>query len=178
MTVLPRTDIDFTTALARLLSDSKLRKQFAIDPNKLVSGLSLSKSDKAMMLSLSHGQLELQAKVLLNKRLHEIQTILPNTFSYNKLLLAQEFYRYAEDYWPIGYKKHQLDAIRFCQHLKNKIIYFDPAELNRLKFSSKNQFFAVYFHRNLWNKGQYHFTLQILYRPKITPKELQLYFAF
>jgi hypothetical protein len=134
--------------------------------------------DRDMLFSLSASELDIQANILLQKRLHELQSILPNTFNLNKLDLSQSFLKYAESYWPEGYSKHRLDAIEFSHYLRNHKIHFDHAELNRLRFASAKRFFSVYVHRKLKVNGRSHFALQILYRFKFPVKELHLYLAF
>jgi len=176
--VILHTEPDFTTALARLLSNSTLRKRFFLNPDAIITEFSLSKNDRDNLLSLSFNEIEIQATTLLNKRLHEVQKMIPATFAYDKLLLTGEFFNYAQNYWPTGYNKHSLDAVHFCQYLKLKKLPFSAAEVNRLKFSSKQHHFAVYFHKKLPVCGHYHLALQIMYRFRVKQKELQLYLAF
>lgn len=177
MTIL-HTETDFTTALSRLLSNATLRKIFFLNPEDVITEFSLSTKDQNSLLSLSFDELEIQASTLLNKRLHEVQKMIPATFAYDKLLLSSEFFNYAQNYWPTGYNKHSLDAVHFCQYLKLNKLAFNASELNRLKFLSKQRHFAVYFHKKLQVNDHQHFALQIMYRFKVKQKELQLYFAF
>jgi len=166
------------TFLSKLLSDSKLRSEFSNKPQDVIELYTFDDDDRDMLFSLSASELNIQANILLQKRLHEVQCILPNTFLLNQLQLSQTFLQYAESYWPEGYTKHSLDAIKFCHYLKNHNIHFDHAELNRLRFAIAKRFFSVYIHRKLNVNGRSHFALQILYRFKFPVKELHLYLAF
>ncbi len=171
-------NIDFTTVLSRLLSDSKLRQKFTNDANAVVADLALTDNDRTMLLSLNVAQLNTQAKILITKRLHEVQKIIPATFEFNVLLMTHEYLGYADTYWPNGFDKHYRDAWSFCSHLKNNKIHYDKAELNRLRFKMHKRLFGLYFNNRLFIQGQSRAALQLLWRFKSRQFEFQFYFAF
>ena len=64
VTVPASVEIDFTTALGRLLSNANMRQAFANDPEATVRNLSVRNQDHEALLSLKPGGLERQAQML------------------------------------------------------------------------------------------------------------------
>ena len=73
--------LDLTTALARLLSDASLRQAYRQDRRGTAERLAVRAADRSGFLSLDPGLLDRQAETLLNKRLHEVRRLLPETFT-------------------------------------------------------------------------------------------------
>jgi hypothetical protein len=73
--------IDLVTALARLLSDPVLRRDFARDRETLATELKIRPSDRPVFLQLVSEHLEFQAALLLRKRFEPIQHLIPATLS-------------------------------------------------------------------------------------------------
>ncbi len=171
-------DINFTTVLSRLLSDSELRQKFSDDANAVLADFTLTENERTMLHSLNVVQLNTQAKILITKRLHEVQKIIPATFEFNMLLITREYLDYADTNWPNGLDKHYRDARDFCSYLKNNKIQYNKAELNRLTFKSRKRLFGLYFNKRLLIQGQYRAALQLLWRYKTRQFEFQFYFVF
>lgn len=74
-----RAEIDFVTALGRLLRSGALRDEFAADPARVAEQVGLRAGDRAAWGQLVPAELEAQAEVLLKKRFVAVRRVLPRT---------------------------------------------------------------------------------------------------
>src|SRR5262245_47434545 len=110
--------INFNTALGRLLRDPVLRLQFRGEPAAAVRALELRESDRHRVLGVDADQLDRQAEELLRKRFHEVARLMPRTIERLGADAYDEFERYAIGYWPSGHRRHVDDAARFGEYLR------------------------------------------------------------
>ena len=133
--------IDFTTALARLLSDGRSRDSFAEDGAAWLDEFAVHGPDRAALLQLATTDLEFQARVLLHKRFEQVQTWLPVTCQ-----------RLGAEAWPcfVAYARDRAprDA---CVEAHGFITYVDEyspqtssgSEANRLRFVASPRWLHV-----------------------------------
>lgn len=108
--------MDQVEAIAKLLASTRLRQRFADTPQVVAMSLADNVEDMEFLLMLDPGQIEAQAKLLLNKRAREVARLIPHSFAGQHA----RFCGYAECYWPAGHRRHQRDALAFLYHLKNQ----------------------------------------------------------
>jgi len=136
--------LDFTTALARLLSDAELRAEFATHPAAVASRLADHRDDVAALLAIDPAELETQAVGLVRKRTGQVAALLPQTW--NQLPDAST--RFADfaagQPWPEGHQRHLNDAVQFGAWLAANL---DPAllrsEWNRCRFQLEGRRVAL-----------------------------------
>ncbi len=159
--------LDLTTALARLLSDASLREAYRQDRRGTAAHLAVRAADRSSFLSLDPDLLDRQADTLLNKRLHEVRRLLPDTFTRVGAEAPSLFRTYAQTRWPVGHMRHVDDAVAFCRHLMatgtGKV---NRAELNRMRFVLRRQRLAVHLVPDLMRVGHPRPGVQLLYCPR------------
>ena len=111
--------LDVVTALGRLLSRAAERRRFAEDRQAWLEALDLADpSERELLLELDLGELEAQARVLIEKRAGEVAERLPRT----RARLGEEFApllaRFCELGWPRGHLRHLHDALGFLHWLR------------------------------------------------------------
>lgn len=111
---------DFTSALARLLSDQRLRDLFVRDADEAARRLGLVDADAAAFRVLPARQVNVQAQALIDKRFREVQKLLPRTIARMGTAARSQFAEYASAYWPRGHRRHLEDAYRFGRYLLDK----------------------------------------------------------
>ena len=182
------TEIDFITAFGRLLRDGRLREAFALDSRALAAEMHLCAGDLAAWVQLVPGDVEVQAQVLLRKRLDQIAHLIPETTRRLGRNLWPEFLGCARNYWPGGRLPVADDALRFCQWLRGRDAdAVSKAEWNRIQFLLSGRRMAIF-----WiskdtvadsgspghGRGYYRCPrLQILYRRQAN-RRLELAFSF
>jgi hypothetical protein len=130
----------------------------------------------AHLAALNPDALQAQADTLLNKRLHELNNLLPRTIG----MLGPEgrsyILRFASDYWPTGHLRHLEDAWRFCDFLKIKGISICQSEYNWVRFIFSRKRASVHWVRDFDVRGKSRFALQFLYWNRNgVPQEFGLY---
>ena len=126
---------DLTAALARLLSDDSLRRDFARDPASVARALDVAEPHRAAFCSIRAEQLDTQAGVLLGKRFHEVAVLLPRTIQRIGNVARELFRTYAETFWPTGHRRHIEDAVAFGRFIaRRNRAFIDVVEFNRLCF--------------------------------------------
>lgn len=126
---------DLTAALARLLSDASLRRDFARDPVEVAHGLDVAETHRVAFCSLRAEQLEAQARVLLDKRFHAVADLLPRTMMRLGDDARALFDAHALSFWPTGHRRHLEDAVAFTEFVISRHpMFVDVAEINRLRF--------------------------------------------
>lgn len=111
--------VDLVTALGRLLSQAEERRRFALDRQAWLEPLGLAEeAERELVLGLDLGELEAQARVLIEKRAGEVAERLPRTRSRLGEDFAPLFARFAERGWPRGHLRHLHDALDFLRWLR------------------------------------------------------------
>ncbi|MFM8469789.1 MAG: hypothetical protein ACKODH_07450 [Limisphaerales bacterium] len=158
-------EIDFSTALARLLSDTGLRERFARDSAAVAAQLRVQPPDRDAFVALSTTELETQARILLRKRFKAVSYLIPATMDRLGPTAWTCFLEHARCCWPQGANMEVEDTRQFCAHLAVK----QPAalcqsELNRLRFHLSSQRWAVRWVRDLRVRGQLRRAFQVFVR--------------
>ena len=168
--------IDFTAALAQLLSNAPLRQAFELDRLAAARKLAVCDEDVGAFMALDQHALQIQAGALLNKRRSEVAKILPATF---KMLPDAEllFLDYAESHWPTGHRRHLEDAAFFCRYLLDMKIKPCQFEYNRVTFNLSGKRARIYPVRDIPTPRGFRWGLQILRRSgRGGSKEFSIYF--
>ena len=172
--------LELTTALARLLSDAELRSAFSGDPDQVANQLPIRDADRDAFFSLNIEELERQAKTLIEKRLHEVGRIIPQTIQRLGCQASTEFYRYANQHWPTGYSRHFEDAIAFFDFLiangnRHNVCH---SERNWLRFGVSQRRFAFHLVPDLLVGKKQRRSIQFLYRQNDgTPRQFAMYLS-
>jgi hypothetical protein len=138
-------EIDFITALGRLLRDGNLRDAFAADPQAVAAKVCLRQSDLPAWLQLVSAEVEAQATVLLRKRLDLVKFFAPETCCRAGKNLWPSFQQYARVNWPPAEGPRLLDTFEYCRHLRTRgfgtVI---DSEWNRLDFALSRRRVALH----------------------------------
>jgi hypothetical protein len=141
-------EIDFITAFGRLLRDGKLRDAFAVNPRAVAGQIRLRESDLATWLQLNPIEVELQADVLLRKRLDLVKYFAPETCRRTGERLWQEFRKFGRENWPPESSEKITDAFQFCRRLmQTEPETLVQSEWNRLDFAVLNRRIALHWVR-------------------------------
>src|SRR4051812_3819008 len=96
---------NFTDALALLLSDSRLRSNFAQNSLHMARLLQIQEEDMPLFLNLPLDKLEEQAAGIIKKRFSEIKKLIPETIS--RIKKPQDsFQQFADTFWPSTHLRH------------------------------------------------------------------------
>jgi len=155
---------DLAEVLARLLSSSALRREYATDRWALAAALRLRESDVASFSSLDVDCLELQARTLIEKRLHEVRKLIPQACSLVGSVLPATFAIYAETSWPEGHLRHLEDARGFFRFLISRGVELPWEELHRTEFFLDRRRLSAMPVRSLGVGGASKPGLHVLYR--------------
>lgn len=135
----------FTAALARLLTDRDLRLRFRTEPEHVCNSLGLNDTDAQQLIAVPSEQLDAQATGLIRKRYHEVTRLLPETMSRLGSRRFELFAEFAEQFWPQGQRRHEIDALQFCRHLaRTGRCPAAMLEANALRFALGRRKFAVH----------------------------------
>jgi hypothetical protein len=138
------TNINLTTALTRLLSDTQLRSAYGIDRYRVAREMSIAQCDFEAFVALDMRDLEQQAQCLIDKRYYEVARLLPQTVKRLGSDAQHLFVKHAS-FWPVGHRRHLIDAIEYCRYVNSrhpeKIV---QAELTWLRFQVSNRWLAIY----------------------------------
>ena len=104
-------------ALVQLLSDPSQRRRFLSDRSAWLTERNLDPARCRALLELNSAELEVQAEVLIDKRLAEVSDLLPETLSRLGTRAARLFRAYAPSTWPEG---HLQDALRFLAYVEQR----------------------------------------------------------
>ena len=125
-------EIDFTTALGRLLSDAKTREAFALDAAAVARQLGICAADYPAFTRLIPEHVEAQARVLLRKRWRAVAALIPETAATHKGAVDALFREYARGHWlPDALK----DALAFAGWLRERGHQICEREFNRVRFA-------------------------------------------
>ena len=129
----------FTQLLADVLANPTIRKELVGNPQNLFERYELSVGQKQSLLSIVPEEIQQQAITLIDKRWHEINKLIPKTISFNPTEIQELFRFFATKFWPTGYRRHQIDAMKFIAFLEdNSIAVADPTEKKRLRRGLKS----------------------------------------
>jgi hypothetical protein len=134
-------EIDFITALGKLLRDGYLRDEFAANPSEVSFKLGVGERERSALIQLVPEDLEFQAAVLLRKRLKILENHIPRTLGNLGKNAWQEFHQFARNRCQTSGQSSSAEACDFLLHLKNcDCQLICKREFNRLEFqSSKRQ---------------------------------------
>jgi len=171
--------IDFITALARLLRDADLRAAFEVNPAAVLDQLGVTDAARAALGDLEPLELESQAQVLLRKRLETVRFLLPFTCASLGEKAWPAFASYGRTCWPSMPFMELRDADGFCASLKGTFpAAICASEWNRVRFALGKTRLAVYLVRDLPIGNRRRCGLQLLVREKrFSWHELQIYIA-
>ena len=171
-------EIDFITALGRLLRDGNLRDAFAGDPATVAAQMHLRQTDLPAFLQLVPQELEFQARILLRKRFELTRTFLPETTRRLGDRGWPLFLEYGRANWPTEPRAGLLDAFHFCQRLdKQTPEIVSKSEWNRLRFALSEKHLAIYWHLLETVRGKARPMMQLFYRGR-SPRWRELALAF
>lgn len=155
-------EIDFTTALGRVLSSARLRREFLEAPEKVAAALNVAAAERPAFCALDAAALQQQADALIAKRCHEVLALLPRTAQLHGENAAALFTEYAETYWPAGAARHPADALAFAEYLHdNGHATFAP-EVNILALALSKKRSMWKLPRIIWPDGRTAHGIQIL----------------
>lgn len=120
--------------IAQLLSSFELRERFSNSPEEVAAQLALAPEDRKAFIELDPAQLERQANILLNKRWHEVRRLVPKTIESLDERAVDVFRFYATNDWPIGHRRHPVDALCFLKFLiANELQEPNQGELKKMR---------------------------------------------
>jgi hypothetical protein len=161
---------------ARLLSDRRLREQFRHAPKDTAERSGLTGGDLQTAASVDVDALDTQAELLIAKRRHEAQRLLPTTFSNIGEPVKDHFADYAESCWPNGNRYHHRDAAGFCTYLRqHRIPGLCNSEANLVRFEARGAKLSAHPVRDLPIRHRHRPGLQILYRMQGRTRQLAIY---
>ncbi|WP_417376337.1 hypothetical protein [Gimesia maris] len=137
---------DTVRILALLLHNQSLRDQLRTSPSAFIATQGLSDEAAQVMALLDCDQLDRQAEALLSKRRFQVARIIPETWHSLGSTAAAQFQNYMEQTtWPETHQKHELDAQRFCEYLRQqKIPGYLKSEHNWLNFHLHHRWFRIH----------------------------------
>lgn len=104
--------------LARLYTDSDLREEFFIEPDKIGFDFSLTRQEIAEIVEIAPQALDFFAESLFWKRLREAEKFIPLTVKILNRDFQPLFRRFSQTFNPQTVKKHHEDALEFCRFLQ------------------------------------------------------------
>jgi hypothetical protein len=138
-------EIDFVTAFGQLLCDGALRDDFARQPEMVAERLNLAESERPAFTRLIPEEVELQAQVLLRKRLDIVRRVIPETCRQLQGSEVTTFFRYARRCWPREDEPAGRDALGFCRHLRcSNPKSLSEEEWHRLEFAFSSRRVSIH----------------------------------
>ena len=160
-------EIDFITALGRLLRDGDLRDAFASQPDSVAARLDLRPDDRPAFRQLVPKDVEFQARILLRKRFDLVRRFLPDTAGRLGEKAWPLFLEYARVNWPAEPRVALRDAFQFCQRLREQQpSLVCQSEWNRLRFALSERNFAIHGQLRAEGDGIARPRVQIFYRDR------------
>jgi hypothetical protein len=158
-------EIDFITALARLLRDGRLRDAFAVSPQSVAKQMNLRANDWPWLLQLQADDLEFQARVLLRKRFDLVHNLLPETMRRMDEKGWPAFFEFARLNWPEDRSTVLQDAFQVCRRLRREnFASVSHAEWNRLNFALSKRHLSIRGSRRESKVGRSRPMLQVFVR--------------
>ena len=158
-------EIDFITALGRLLRDGNLRDVYAAQPDTVAARLDLRPEDRPAFRQLVPEDVEFQARILLRKRFDLVRRFLPDTERRLGEKAWPLFLDYARVNWPAEPRATLRDAGQFCRRLRQQQpSLVSQSEWNRLRFALSEKSFAIHWQLRGEAGGTVRPRVQIFYR--------------
>ncbi|MCB1216008.1 hypothetical protein KDL44_01345 [bacterium] len=132
-----------TELLAILLSDARQRASFLGNRRAWLAQKLQDPGTAGHLLDLDAVQLESQAATLVGKRWRAVSELIPESSLGNSSLTAALFREYADQYWPEGHRRHELDAVSFLRFCRGLGLRISTAELARLEISLGQRSFSL-----------------------------------
>jgi len=171
-------EIDFSTALARLLRDVALREQFAQAPATVAKQLRVRYDERDAFAALSAEEIEVQAVILIRKRFDAVRRWIPLTMDRLGASAWKSFLDHARRSWPESAAMAVQDARLFCAHLAaTQPTALCQSELNRLHFHLSGEAVAVHWVHDLRVRGRPRCAFQIFLRRGKGWTERSLYWS-
>ena len=152
---------DLTEVLGRLLTDAALRTELRRDAAAVAARLDVSSE---ALSGLDLDGLEVQAEELLGKRGHEVEKLLPRTWTGLGSRAPVIFRIHAATVWPEGHHRHLDDALAFASFLEYERYPRCRAEFRRLRFSASRKSWSVGVVPDALVRGVSRRAVQLLYR--------------
>jgi hypothetical protein len=168
---------ELVQTLAQLLSNSCLRQAFREQPQRVLDDLGISGRTRQFFLELPVAQLEVQAKLLIRKRMREVQQLIPLTMQYLGKQTSEIFWQFAENNWPTGHQRHLVDADRFCRFLLEQGHPVNQCEYHRIRFRLSRAKWRLYFVRDAVIAGRRKYAVQFLFRSRVKIHERRFYLS-
>lgn len=154
---------DFITAFGRLLRDGALRDEFARQPEVVARRLNIAEGERPALLRLIPEEVEIQAHVLLRKRLDVVRRVIPETCRRLQQGEWPVFLEFGRAQWPGEGEPAGGDAHEFCRHLRRtNPECVNAAEWHRLEFAFSQRRFSI--HRIGLQPGDRRTAIQIFIR--------------
>jgi hypothetical protein len=172
-------EIDFITALGRLLRDGNLRDAFTASPQTAAAQINLCRDDWPAFSRLAPEDLEFQARILLRKRLALVRQLLPETVRKLGEKFWPLFLEYSRVNWPMEQRTALHDAFGFCRRLKQQHSQLvSESEWNRLRFAISEKHLAIHWLLRETIHGRTRSMLQIFLRGRLVCwREMVFYFG-
>lgn len=107
--------------LARLYTETELRQTFLSSPEKIARQFNLSQQEIKELSAIFPDELNFFAESLFNKRLREVEKLLPQTTHFLRVDFEKYFREFSSAFLPVSIKKHLEDAVRFAEFLTKEI---------------------------------------------------------
>jgi hypothetical protein len=160
-----RPEIDFVTALGCLLQSGPRREAFALYAMATARELGVAENDRAAFLRLVPEELEVQAAVLLRKRLDQVRRALPRTCRSLGQETWEEFQRYGRLTWPPEKMRVAEDAFGFCRHLlRQRAEVVCRMEFHRVRFARGSRRWEIRFVRSVSGGREFKPGAQVFFR--------------
>jgi hypothetical protein len=172
-------EIDFTTALGRLLTDAALREAFSADPVAVAGSLEVAAADRAALAQLSPLELEVHARILLRKRLDIVRARIPQTCARLGDRTWERFCAYARTRRPSESTAGLEDTPGFVEYvLRQEPGALCKAEFHRVRFVYGYRRLSVHLATDLVVRGRARWAVQLFLRNRRgTWREWALYFV-
>jgi hypothetical protein len=126
--------------LARLYTDESLRQKFLSEPEIIGRENNLSNAEIAELARILPQELNFFADSLFQKRLREVEKLLPQTRTILGRDFEAHFREFSQNFLPDSVKKHLVDAIMFSDFLQKKNVQPDWIK-DLTKFEKENLIF-------------------------------------
>ncbi len=156
---------NFTTVLARLLSNARYREDFFAHRETEITKLEISPAEAEALRKLDAQAVEQQAEALILKRLRHVGEILPDTFQLQQQDGQALFTEFANQFWPTSHQRHLQDALRFAEWLLKNGKPIEQAELNRLRYHLAGKRWSIHILTRI--AGKRRLGIQFLFRRKM-----------
>lgn len=130
--------------LAKLYTTPELRDEFFARPHETGARFGMTEKESDDLALVVRDELEYFASSLIQKRLQEVEKLLPLTSRFAGGDFRSGFREFAATFVPNGVKKHLEDALAFCDFLAAREVVPEIARFERKKlaFAASDDRFA------------------------------------